>query len=87
MYLVLRGYFNLSKTSTKYKKTSKVIHVITASLLDYTDPENELDEDLEIEAGIVRTTKEDTGVPAPHTPVLTDEEYKTQGTKHLKCQQ
>ena len=55
--------------------------------MDYTDPENELHEDLEIEAGIVRTTKEDTGVPAPHTPVLTDEEYKTQGTKHLKCQQ
>lgn len=55
--------------------------------MDYTDPENELDEDLEIEAGIVRTAKEDTGVPAPHTPVLTDEEYKTQGKKHLKCQQ
>lgn len=48
------------------------------------DPNNEIDEDLEIQAGIVRSAKEDTGVPSPHTPVLTNEEYSAQGKKNEK---
>lgn len=49
------------------------------STFSNTDPNNEIDEDLEIQAGIVRTAKEDTGVPPPHTPVLTNEQYSAQG--------
>ncbi|XP_048739523.2 ATP-dependent DNA helicase Q4-like isoform X3 [Ostrea edulis] len=44
------------------------------------DMENEMDEDLEIQCSIVRTAREDTGVPPPHTPVLSAEEYNCRDT-------
>ncbi|XP_062621086.1 ATP-dependent DNA helicase Q4-like isoform X2 [Saccostrea cucullata] len=47
------------------------------------DPENELDEDLEIQSSIVRSAKEDVEVPPPHTPVLDMEEYTCKGTPNF----
>ncbi|XP_061162436.1 ATP-dependent DNA helicase Q4-like isoform X2 [Saccostrea echinata] len=44
------------------------------------DPENEIDEDLEIQSSIVRSAKEDAGVPPPHSPVLNMEEYTCKDT-------
>lgn len=32
----------------------------------------------------MRSAKEDTGVPSPHIPVLTNEEYSAQGKKNEK---
>jgi hypothetical protein len=55
------------------------VEVINRAYSVFSDVENEMDEDLEIQYNIVRSAREDTGAPPPHTPVLSAEEYESPG--------